>query len=327
MSKWLKKDDYDMFANQKIKESDNQPEQVGNGFYKKWNNPKMGTVDRAKEYKVRLLPDPVKGFYKEYFYHGFMSGEKFKYFLCPKTDGLDVYCPFCEANKILYQGNDTDKKKAIDYKRKVRYVSNIYVIDDPRDAEVKDDSYKVNNTVRLYEFPATVESKICNEVTDKVNGYGLGIFDPEKGYDLILKVKSKPKDKYGKEWPDYGDTMFARRSTPIVEDVDKIEDIMSQRVDLSKYIDSLKLSVDDMESLLKIEMLWEDVGHTFERQLRREMPDDTSPQQEPQTNNQTSVQEPQSSTSTHDSTNDNVNEESSGDQDDTDALLAELQNM
>lgn len=323
MSKWLRKDDYEMFADQKAKEAENQPEQSGGGFYKKWNNPKMGTVEKAKEYKIRLLPDPVKGFFKEYLYHGFMSGEKFKYFLCPKTHGLDEYCPFCEANKILYQGNESDKKKAGDYRRKNRFVSNIYVIDDPRDAEVKDDNYKVNGTVRLYEFPGTVESKITNEVTDKENGYGHAIFDPEDGYDFILKIKAKPKDKFGKEWPDYGDTMFARRSSPITEGEEAIGKIMEQRVELTKYIDSLALSVDDMEALLKAEMLWEDVGHTFERHYRREMPADTTPRQEATRETPARQEATQTTPTTTQATQETTNE----DVDDTDALLEELQNM
>ncbi|NIQ06611.1 MAG: hypothetical protein GWO20_13050, partial [Candidatus Korarchaeota archaeon] len=212
MSKWLKKDSYEMFANKKANETDD--DNTGGGFYKKWKNPKMGTTERAKEYKVRLLPDVVDGFYKDYLYHGFMSGETFKYFLCEKTYGMDKYCPWCEATKMLYQGNESDKRKAGDYKRKQRFVSNVYISDDPRDAEVRDENYKVNGTIRLYEFPGTVESKIKNEITDTDEGYGMAIFDPENGYDFILKIKAKPKDKNGKEWPDYGDSMFSRNTSP-----------------------------------------------------------------------------------------------------------------
>ena len=319
MSKWLKKEDYEMFADQKAKEAENQPEQTG-GFYKKWTNPKMGTVEKAKEYKIRLLPDPVKGFYKEYLYHGFMSGEKFKYFLCPKTYGLDEYCPFCDANKILYQGNESDKRKAADYRRKNRFVGNTLIVDDPRDAEVKDDNYKVNGTVRLYEFPGTVESKIANEINDKENGYGMAIFDPEAGYDFILKIKAKPKDKNGKEWPDYGDTMFARRATPIADSDEDIEKIMEQRVDLDKYIESLQLSVEDMEALLKAEMLWEDVGHNFERHYRT----GGAPTQESVNTAPTRSESPEPTPEPETAQETTTETE---DADDTDALLEELQNM
>jgi hypothetical protein len=267
MSKWLKKDAYEMFANEKTKEAEEQQEQ--GGFYNKWKNPKMGTTEKAKEYKIRLLPDVENGFYKKYMYHGFKSGETFKYFLCEKTHGMDKYCPWCEATKMLYQGNDSDKRKAGEYKRKERYVSNVYIVEDPRDAEVKDEAYKVSGKVRLYEFPATVESKIKNEITDTEQGYGMNIFNPEDGYDFILKIKAKPKDKNGKEWPDYGDTMFSRRSSPLADSEEEIEKIMESRFNLDEYINSLKLSVDEHEKLLKSEMLWEDVGYGFEKVWRK----------------------------------------------------------
>jgi hypothetical protein len=321
MSKWLRKDDYDMFAEQKKKEAENQPEDNAGNFFKKWKNPQMGTTEKAKEYKIRLLPDPEKGFYKEYLYHGFNSGEKFKYLLCEKTPtNLDAYCPWCEANKILYQGNATDKKKAKEYKRKNRFVSNIYVVDDPRDVDVKDAQYKVNGTVRLYEFPGTVESKVANEINDREQGYGLSIFDPEDGYDFILKVKAKPKDQNGKEWPDYGDTIFARRATPISDDAEKLDSVMEQRVKLEEYIESMRFTADEHEALLKAEMLWEDVGHNFERHFRAggatNPPPTPTPESAP-TQESAPVQE-SAPTPTP---------EASTDVDDTDALLDELANM
>lgn len=267
MSKWLKKDAYEMFANNKSKEKESAGDDT-NSFYKKWKNPVMGTVEKAKEYILRLLPDTKSNFYKKYFYHGFTSGEKFQYVLCEKTFGMDNYCPWCEATKILYQGNETDKKKAGDYKRRDRFVGNVFIKDDPRDADVKDEQYKVNGTIRLYEFPTTVESKISNEVTDTANGYGVDIFDPENGFDLILKVKAKPKDKSGKEWPDYGDTMFARKASSIEPDEEKMEKLMAQRIDLDEYILSMKKGVDVHEQLLKAEMLWDDVGASFNKKMK-----------------------------------------------------------
>ncbi len=272
MSKWLKKDSYELFAGEKTKEAEQQQDTQVGGFYVKWKNPKMGTTDKAKEYKVRLLPDVESGFYKKYLYHGFNSGETFKYILCEKTYGMDKYCPWCEVTKMLYQGNESDKRKAGDYKRKERYVSNIFIGDDPRDAEVKDEAYKVNGKIRLYEFPPTVESKIKNEITDTEQGYGMSIFDPENGYDFILKIKAKPKDKDGKEWPDYGDSMFARNQSSIVGDGGDIEKLMADRYNLDDYIKSLKISIDEHEKLLKTEMLWDDVGRGFDKVWRGVQP-------------------------------------------------------
>lgn len=314
MSKWLKQDAYEMFATEKSQEADSTDTQ--NSSYRKWKNPQMGTQDRAKEYKVRLLPDPKNGFYKKYFYHGFTVGEKFQYILCEKTFDMDAYCPWCDANKVLYQGNDTDKKKAADYKRKERFVTNVFIIDDPRDVDVKDDAYKVNGTNRLYEFPATVESKIRNEITDRENGYGMGIFDPENGYDFILKIKAKPKDKNGKEWPDYGDTMFARRASAMCDDIDKA---MESRYALDDYIESMKVPVSEHEKLLKAEMLWDDVSANFNRYLKGDLPTATDTTSIDTTPSRPAVQEqaPEQPSEPVEPTGD----------DDTDALLAELQDM
>lgn len=325
MSKWLKKDSYEMFADQKSKEVEQDSAAVGGGFYKKWRNPAMGTTEKAKEYKIRLLPDVESGFYKDYLYHGFNSGEIFKYFLCEKTFGMDHFCPWCEATKMLYRGNESDKRKASDYKRKQRFVSNIFIAEDPRDVDVKDDKYKVGETLRLYEFPATVESKIKNEITDTEQGYGMSIFDPESGYDFILKVKAKPKDKNGKEWPDYGDSMFARRASPIADTDDDIEKLMEERVNLDEYIKSLKLSMEDHEKLLKAEMLWDDVGNVFEKIWKGK----TTPTIDPVAALEETDNQPESiRTQTNDVDQETPNDESSADDmDDTDALLEELQNI
>lgn len=323
MSKWLNKEDYEMFANQKANEAEKEP--AGGGFYKKWKNPQMGTTERAKEYAIRLLPNIKRGFYKEYLYHAFTSGENFTYFLCEKTGDLDKYCPWCEANKILYQGNESDKKKAADYKRKERYVSNVFIVDDPRDAEMKDDQYKVNGTVRLYEFPATLESKIKTEITDKKNGYGYAIFDPANGYDFLLKIKAKPKDKSGKEWPDYGDCMFARRASAIAEGDAAIDAVMATRVDLDEYINSMRLSVDEHEKLLKQEMLWDDVSRNFEKNFRgvtKAVPAavDQLEDEDPPFEGGKPISTTKAATAPK-----VVEKEEDGD--DTDALLAELQDM
>ena len=325
MSKWLKKDSYEMFADKKTKEAEQQDTQVGGGFYNKWKNPKMGTTEKAKEYKIRLLPDVEEGFYKDYMYHGFMSGETFKYFLCEKTHGMDKYCPWCEATKMLYQGNESDKRKAGDYKRKQRFVSNIFITEDPRDAEVKDENYKSGGKVRLYEFPATVESKIKNEITDTEQGYGQSIFDPENGYDFILKIKAKPKDKNGKEWPEYGDSMFARRASPISDDAEGVEKLMEDRYNLDEYIKSLKLSVKDHEELLKAEMLWDDVGRQFDT-IWKGRSVETTATATPETPE--TPETPATSVQSTESVSDVLAPATTTPVDDsTDALLAELQNL
>jgi hypothetical protein len=329
MSKWLKKDKFEEFATKKQNEAENESN-VGGGFALKWKNPEMGTVERAKEYVIRFLPDKNSNFYEKYFYHGFTSGDKFQYIFCEKTFGMDKYCPWCEANKILYQGNDADKQAAFNYKRKERFVGNIKVIDDPRDADVQDDDKKVSGTVRLYEFPGVVESKVKNEITDRRNGYGIQIFDPEEGYDFILKVKAKPKDKNGKEWPDYGDSMFSRRPSSVGDSEEEIKEIMDKTYDLKEYLEKMRMSLDDQEKLLKSEMLWDDVSANFNKYLRGQEVKNTVDTSELDNKKESSVKNEETSNTEENEVQNkesNSSESESNEPENAEDLLKELEGM
>lgn len=260
MSKWIKSDKFKDFVEKKSTE---QPREQQGGFVSKWKNPVMGTVDQAKTYRVRFLPDKNSDFYLKYCYHYFVIDEKHYFIFCPKTHGMDEYCPWCSVSQILYKGNKDDKALAANYKRMEKFIGNVLVIDDPRDADVEDE-YKVSGTVRLYEFPATIESKLRNEVTDRAEGYGAKIFDPEDGFDLVIKIKAKKPDKNGKMWPDYSDTQFSRKSTSLGSEKE-IDELIEKTVNLKEHIETSSLSWDEHKKLLKLEGYWEDVEDEFNR--------------------------------------------------------------
>ena len=254
MSKWINKSLFENYAQQKEKEE--APQQFIKRSERVWPTPEMGTAEKAKVYEGRFLPDPKGSFTKKYFYHGFKVGEKFRSFLCDKTDDMNNFCVFCAATQKLYMGNDNDKKAAANYKRKTRNVGNWYIVDDPRDAEREDDK-KMKGTVRIYEFPDKVDSKLKAEVTDKKNGLGSSIFDPgADGFNFLLKAKATKKDSTGKVWPDYSDSTFARKAYPLGSDKE-IKEIMDSTHNLDEYINSLRISDDEKVNLLKTEMLWE----------------------------------------------------------------------
>src|SRR6056297_1478909 len=263
MSKWIKTDKFKDFVNKKANEAPLE-QNSGGGFYDKWKNPTMGTVDKAKEYRIRLLPDPDSNFYTKYMFHYFVIDEKHHFIHCPKSEAMDNYCPWCALNQMLYKGNKEDKKLAFKYKRQDKFVCNTLIVNDPRDDD-KDDEYKSSGKVKLYEFPATVESKIKNEITDKSEGYGMAVFDPENGYDLIIKIKAKKPDKNGKVWPDYSDTIFSRKSSAIADTEENIEKLMEKTVSLEEYLDNKKLTWDEHKKLLQVEGFWEDIEEEFER--------------------------------------------------------------
>lgn len=265
MSKWIKKDLFSDFQQQKKEEAD-APQQ-GFGVRRMdvvWETPQKGTAERPKIYEGRFLPDSKGGFYKKYSYHMFLSGEKWAFILCPKTDSFDKYCPFCSVTSKLYQGTAADKKMAYQYKRKEKFVGNFYIVDDPRDHE-RDEEKKVNGMVKLYEFPAKVEMKLKSEITDSRQGYGHRIFDPgEDGHNFILKVLATKKDANGNVWPDYSSSQFSRNSEAIGTD-EEIEKIMASCVDLDEYIDSLRTNNERMVDILKAEMVWDLVESEFNK--------------------------------------------------------------
>jgi hypothetical protein len=281
MSKWVNDDLFGKFQEQKKEEKVTPP---GGGVRRLdtvWQTPEKGTDTVPKIYKGRFLvdqasqirgdkPDTHQGlpFYKQYYYHMYRSGEKWVFTICPKTDDFENFCPFCSVTSKLYMGAAADKKMANNYKRKRKYVANFFVQDDPRDAERDDDS-KVNGTVKLYEFPNKVESKLKEEITDIENGLGGLIFDPsDTGYSFILKVLSTKRDEKGNSWPDYSNSQFSRRPDGLGSDSD-IDVIMDKTYDINEYLDKQRKTEEELIKLVKEEMLFDMISDEYDNLLRK----------------------------------------------------------
>lgn len=262
-SKWIKKDLFEQFVEEKQNEETNK-KPTSRRSDMVWQTPQMGTQDKPKIYEVRLLPDPTGQFYKRFYYHGFKSGDRWYFPLCTKTDDFYNWCPFCAAASKLYTGTQADKTLASSIKRKEKFVGNIFVVDDPRDAE-RDAENKVVNTVKLYEFPNEVEQKIKGTITDVKHGLGASVFDPgDDGYNFIVKVRATKPTKEGKTWPVYADSEFARKSSALGTDKE-IQKIMEKTFNINDYVTTQKMSDEDVIALLKNEMLWELVKDEWAR--------------------------------------------------------------
>lgn len=263
MSKWINKDKFNKFQKQKKKEQDSVPAGQSNRSIV-WQTPEKGTPERPKVYEGRFLPDKDGNFYEKYLYHMFRLGERWQFVLCEKTFGMDHFCPFCTASSKLYMGTSADKKVAGQFKKKEKFVSNFYVIDDPRDNE-RDADKKVNKTVKLYEFPWKVEMKLKEEITNSKHGLGISIFDPgDEGYNFLLKVLATKKDRDGNIWPDYSMSEFTRRPSSLgsEEEVDKI---MQSTTSLKEYVSMMRKPDDETLDILKKAMIWELVESEWNR--------------------------------------------------------------
>jgi hypothetical protein len=331
MSKWINKDLFDDFRKEKIEEKDTS----SSGFRRAeilWETPEKGTLEQAKVYEGRFLPDPKTQakFYKRYHYHFWQSGDNWVFILCPKTFSWDNYCPVCSAVVKLYNGTSSDKKQAYNLKRKEKFVSNFFIAKDPRDGD-RDEEKKVVGKVKLYEFPLAIEKKLKAEITDKDEGYGHEIFDPsEEGRNFIVKVLSTKKQEDGRTWPDYSSSTFSRSQSPIADTEEEIDAIMGTRIDLDDYLKSMEVAKDKVVEILKNEFVWEliadecpkygykDNGQKVEKkeekkeEVKEEKVDEDAPPWE------TEAKEEKKSTKKEEVKKDNFNDAD---------LLAELDNM
>ena len=265
MSKWVNKEKFEQFKNERENDTSDNKDNIT--YARKYPNPKMGSMDHPKEYHMRMITDPNGDFYKKYHYHMFQTGESWNFIMCPKTKGMDEYCPWCASTQLLYKGSESDKKKAYTYKRKDKYVGNVYVIRDPRDADQQDDDKKLVGKSWLYEFPQTIETLVKKEITDTENGWGYDIFDPQDGYNLIISIGAKKADKNGKVWPDYSLTAFSKRPSSIADTDEGITEIMEECQSINEYIENSLWTPEQHKELLESEMLYDDIEESFLRHM------------------------------------------------------------
>ena len=101
---------------------------------------------------------------------------------CPTT--LGEKCPVCEANSELWNsGTESDKRIARDRKRKLNYVSNILVVEDPAAPQNK-------GKVFLFKYGKKIFEKIQEQMNPEFQDESaVNPFDFWKGANFKLKVR------------------------------------------------------------------------------------------------------------------------------------------
>lgn len=157
-------------------------------------------------------------------------------------------------------------------KRKEKFVSNVFVSYDPRDAgKAKDDESKAEGKVLFYEFPSKLEQKLAEEIKDSRNGLGSSIFDPSSdGYNFIIKVGTQSGGDGKQSFPEYSMSTFARRPGAIAESDAEIDKLMSERIPMGEYISKSMKPLKDLCEAMKAEMFWELVERDFTKYLEPE---------------------------------------------------------
>jgi hypothetical protein len=152
--------------------------------------------------KLRFLPQPKNEElpWVRVFQHAF-KGPKGQWFIenCPTTLGQRP-CPICQNNSELWNtGVDANKKIVSDRKRKLNYISNILVIEDPAHPEH-------NGKVFLFKYGKKIYEKITDLIEPQFpDASPIDPFEMGGGFDddgnkiqpgCEFKLKSQKKDGF-----------------------------------------------------------------------------------------------------------------------------------
>lgn len=182
-----------------------------------------------------LLPMENEQAFVQTYSHSFQGpGGKWYIENCPTTIGRDD-CPVCHANSVLWNsGIDSEKKIASARKRKLHFISNIYVISDPASPENE-------GKVFLYKYGKKIMDKIDSCINPKFPNDPK--FDPfefwAKGKDLPgadFELKMCQVEGY----PNYDRSVFASPTEFMGGDDKKIEAIWKQQYSLAEFVDPTK---------------------------------------------------------------------------------------
>lgn len=192
------------------------------------------TVDKSGNGKatIRFLPQ-TKGEttpFVKYFTHAFETTPKNWYIEnCPTTlDGEP--CPVCELNTSLWSESGKDenhpkKAKARAQKRKLYYVSNIYVVNDDANPEN-------NGKVFLYRYGKKIFEKIHLSMNPQYKGdEAVNPFDFWEGANFVLKQRMVEK------YPNFDLSSFSA-SSPLLDDDNEIKKVWQQQHSLLPFIDA-----------------------------------------------------------------------------------------
>ena len=176
---------------------------------------------------IRFLP-PAEGDdlpWVKYWDHGF-QGPTGLWYIENSLTSIGGEDPVSEMNSELWSsGLDEDKQTARDRKRRLHYVSNIYVVSDPANPA---------NDGQIFQY------KFGKKIFDKIMDVMQPQFDdetPVNPYDFWEGADFKIKIRKVEGWVNYDKSEFAGASQFMAGDDDKLEELYAQIKPLSVYTD------------------------------------------------------------------------------------------
>lgn len=168
---------------------------------------------------LRYLPAlPGEDFpFVRIFHHAFQLD---RWFIenCPST--LNLACPVCEANAVLWQSGNKDVVSI--RKRKMNYISNVLVVRDPKQAEN-------DGKVMFFKYGVKIFGKLKDAIDPQFpDVLPMDPFDPYEGANFRLRITQK------NGFRDYDKSSFDEPSEIGNEDV--IASVLDQRQSLAEIV-------------------------------------------------------------------------------------------
>ena len=202
---------------------------------------------------IRFLPGPaVDGDdalpWVQYWDHGFQNKTTGKWYIEKSLTTLGQKDPVSEYNSTLWNSssddNSPERKQARDQKRRLHYVSNIYVVSDPKNPQNE-------GKVFLFKYG----KKIFDKLTKMMNP-DLESEEAINPYDLWAGANFKLKMVRQSGFPNYDESTFLAPG-PLSKDDDELEKIWKSEYSLAEIIDpknfktydQLKARLDDVLGL------------------------------------------------------------------------------
>lgn len=176
--------------------------------------------------RIRFLPAAVNEEvpWVRLFSHAFQGNGGWFIENCPTTLGRT--CPVCaENNKLWNSGIDADKEVARKRKRKLQFVSNILVIEDPAHPEN-------NGKVFLYKYGAKIQAKIKELIEPEFPDA-----QPANPFDLWEGCDFKLKSQLVAGYQNYDKSTFEAASELFPGDDAKKEEVWKGQYPLAEFTD------------------------------------------------------------------------------------------
>ena len=183
---------------------------------------------------IRFLPGPaVDGDdalpWVQYWDHGFQNKMTGKWYIEKSLTTIGQKDPVSEYNSTLWNSssddNSPERKQARDQKRRLHYVSNIYVVSDPKNPQNE-------GKVFLFKYG----KKIFDKITKMMNP-DLESEEAVNPYDLWNGANFKLKMTRQSGFPNYDESTFLAPG-PLSKDDDELEKIWKSEYSLAEIVDA-----------------------------------------------------------------------------------------